>query len=599
MRIGEHQQVGSIIANQLAGIELPDFVVLTGPNGVGKTNLLTGLASPATIPTDLNINIHQAGRDIRLFLTGQLTLSAPPVNPDSLRNRWANGFEQINNLVTQSRGVGLQGDAQRESWVRDRLVDNSWEPTLIDRLLAITDSGLLDLTIEQFRMAGPLMGSGVDPFAVHLGEIFVSWALRQRENEFARFLVTQRSQDATYLEDDEFRERFGDAPWDVLNKTLEVIGLEYRFLGPSQDELALNYVARLERSDGVLVSTDVLSSGEQVLVSIARSLFTGAWETESVHLPKLLLLDEPDASLHPSMAQSLLRVIREIIVKEFGVKVVMTTHSPSTVALADEDSLYIMDRSEPRLRPAASVDDALRTLTVGVPTLSVRVENRRQVFVEAEDDQDLYGRLFSILRPNLRTERTAEFISVGDKSTGGGVNAVLRIVAELQGRGATTVLGLIDRDNRTEPPAPNIYQLADRYSLENLVLDPLLLGTFMLRENYALPEALGLPAGTTHMALAAEHMQPIIDAVTSAVGLTADPIAVAYANGESAQVPRAYLDCRGHELADPGRLILTAWPKVNAAVHKGLMQEVVRTAAVDHSGFIPQSLLDLFESMLA
>lgn len=599
MRIGDHSEVGSIRANQLSGVELPDFVVLTGPNGVGKTNLLTGLASPAMIPTDLGIDVHQAGRDIRMFLSGQLALNSHgQVSPDLLRNKWAEGFQRISDLVRQTRDIGLQDDAQREAWVRDRLVESAWEPARIDLLLAVTESSLLEMTIEQFRLAGPLMANGVDPFAAHLGEIFIAWALRKRDNEFARFEATQRGQDATYLEDDDFRDRFGDPPWEVLNRTLDLIGLEYRFLGPSHDELALNYAARLERSDGVLVSTDVLSSGEQVLVTIARSLFTGAWHTESVHLPKLLLLDEPDASLHPSMAQNLLRVIQEIIVKEFGVKVIMTTHSPSTVALADEESLFIMDRSEPRLRPAASVDDALRTLTVGVPTLSVRIENRRQVFVEAKVDQDLYGRLFNIVRPKLDTERTAEFIAVGDNSNGG-IDAVERIVGELQDRGVTTVLGLVDRDNRAEPPAPNIYQLADRYSLENLVLDPLLLGTFMLRENYVLPEALGLPVGTTHMALTTEHMQPIIDAVTSAVGLTADPVAVTYANGESAQVPRAYLDCRGHDLADPGKLILTAFPKVNAAVHKGLMQEVVRTAAVDHSGFIPQSLLDLFESMLA
>jgi len=58
-----------------------------------------------------------------------------------------------------------------------------------------------------------------------------------------------------------------------------------------------------------------------------------------------LLLDEVDASLHPSMIKNLLDVIEKIFLKN-GCKVILATHSPTTVALAPEESIYEISKQD-------------------------------------------------------------------------------------------------------------------------------------------------------------------------------------------------------------------------------------------------------------
>ena len=82
-----------------------------------------------------------------------------------------------------------------------------------------------------------------------------------------------------------------------------------------------------------------LSSGEKVLISLVFALYNTKFDVE---FPKVLLMDEPDASLHPSMTKQFLDVIQKVFVQDKGVKVILTTHSPSTVALAPEEAIFIV-----------------------------------------------------------------------------------------------------------------------------------------------------------------------------------------------------------------------------------------------------------------
>ena len=132
----------------------------------------------------------------------------------------------------------------------------------------------------------------------------------------------------------------------------------------------------LDRADYLIES---YSRGMKQRLHLARGLIADA---------RVLLFDEPDAGLHPLMVRSLLQVIGDIFCERNGVKAIMTTHNASTVALAPEEALYTIRRTaRSRLRRASSRDEALTGLTVGLPTLSVRVENRRQVFVESKEDE--------------------------------------------------------------------------------------------------------------------------------------------------------------------------------------------------------------------
>lgn len=68
-----------------------------------------------------------------------------------------------------------------------------------------------------------------------------------------------------------------------------------------------------------------LSGGEQQRVAIARAI---------VHEPKLLVADEPTAELDSQMSFQVIRVFRELV-DRLGMTVLLTTHDPSVMELAD------------------------------------------------------------------------------------------------------------------------------------------------------------------------------------------------------------------------------------------------------------------------
>lgn len=76
----------------------------------------------------------------------------------------------------------------------------------------------------------------------------------------------------------------------------------------------------------------LLSGGERQRLALAR-----AW----VMRPRLLLLDEPTASLDPSATEAVERIIREI--RTDGAKVLMTTHNLGQATRLADDVVFLAD----------------------------------------------------------------------------------------------------------------------------------------------------------------------------------------------------------------------------------------------------------------
>ena len=79
-------------------------------------------------------------------------------------------------------------------------------------------------------------------------------------------------------------------------------------------------------------SARLLSGGERQRLALAR-----AWAMR----PRLLLLDEPTASLDPSATEQVERIIREI--RTEGAKVLMTTHNLGQATRLADDIIFIAD----------------------------------------------------------------------------------------------------------------------------------------------------------------------------------------------------------------------------------------------------------------
>ncbi|WP_309633066.1 ATP-binding protein [Aeromicrobium sp. SORGH_AS_0981] len=577
----------------VSGISLPIFTVLTGPNGSGKSNLLEALQAGTFYFDELG---PLPSDQIRLFALGQLLAAAEgPTQAASFREPWANLYNAMQSWLQEApRPHGMDaGPDYLEQWIIEQAVSSKLTTlSAITRMKTEAKKDLHTFHIDDFQKHAPLLAGVKDPFAASIAEVFLSYRQRKTQNDMAQWRLEKKGQGEA-LTDDEFSARFGPSPWTLLDETLRLVGLNYQFIPPPEFSENANYEVLLNRPDNVQIRPGELSSGERVLLAVAMSLFTGSRLSEAIELPRVLLLDEADASLHPSMVKSLLTVIEEVFVAQYGVRVILSTHSPSTVALAPEDSLFVMNPSGVRLRKA-STDEALNMLTVGISTLSVRLENRRQVLVESEYDQAVYQELFSIVKQRLHAERSAEFISVGKESSGGGCENVKRLVISLSTAGSGTVRGIVDRDNRSDAPT-NVHFTQERHSLENFVLDPLLLGTLLIRENIVAAADMDLPEGLRHFELAAHHAPQIVNHIAGRLEFSSSGTEIEYAGGFSVQVPTDFLETRGHDLET---LILNTFPQLRR-FRSDLKIETVRRAAADRPDFVPRALIDLFETVLA
>ncbi|MDA3135675.1 ATP-binding protein [Pseudomonas syringae] len=214
------------------------------------------------------------------------------------------------------------------------------------------------------------------------------------------------------------------------------------------------------------------------------------------------MLDEPDAFLHPQMVEKMYDVLF-ILVREYNVHIVMTTHSPTTVALA-RGEIYKLEGGSVVLQDK---DSAIAELLDGVTQLSIDPENQRQVFVENRSDAIVYQWLFSsvvrhtgIVDPKV----SLSFIPAGPKTPDDYLKVCVKIFTSakddeirefvnlVNGMGDCgqvevyvkaltsakknkTVRGIVDWDTDNRKRADRVIVAAQNYaySLENILLDPL------------------------------------------------------------------------------------------------------------------------------
>ncbi len=124
---------------------------------------------------------------------------------------------------------------------------------------------------------------------------------------------------------------------------------------------------------------------------MALCLFKG--KSDNI-FPKLLLLDEVDATLHPTMIENLLHVIKNFLITK-GTKVILATHSPTTIALSPEESLFIVNKEGTNRIEKHNRKDALEILTQGYMTLEEGIKlfdqvGRKEISIMTEGKNTKY-----------------------------------------------------------------------------------------------------------------------------------------------------------------------------------------------------------------
>jgi ABC-type molybdenum transport system ATPase subunit/photorepair protein PhrA len=158
-------------------------------------------------------------------------------------------------------------------------------------------------------------------------------------------------------------------PWEFLNDVFksysdDKFNYKYRFKEP-KESLSQDLKALLVDQEATPINFEDLSSGEKILLTLSLFLYHSSINN---NFPKVLLLDEIDATLHPSMCKNLVNTLKENIVAH-GTKIIFATHNPSTIAFCDEqeDGIFVMSNSEKIEKEEKS--KAIEILSSGLVTL--------------------------------------------------------------------------------------------------------------------------------------------------------------------------------------------------------------------------------------
>ena len=435
MRIELSRQYKSIAT--LTAEELPDFAVLIGRNGAGKTQLLDALKEGSAVVPGIGVdeielydmlsfrppNAAAANRNASQFAQGtsDAYLLSPPGGQPPVETAAAI-FDQFASDIERDSGAQARDDFERS--LKDdiqHLADfavfaaNSQEPsfkkTLYEQVLAphipettgrqgrrsstqsknsfngnsaallsaamkLTGKLSHELTHDDIMRASHYEGhtianslSGV--FAAYRVDQFI-WAHKRIETQRVDFaeLIT------------EYRTKY-PPPWETLREILSAMreaagddGLfNFDFSDPDDYELTMaNYeqfsfkAEMTNRTTDAQYEIDSLSSGEKILMALCLVSFN---QYLGRRRPKLLLLDELDAVLHPSMVAALVRTLKTLFTTQ-GTKVLMTSHSAMTVAALDEADIFRVLRAGGCVKVSHTTKyEAIKELSEGLATVDV------------------------------------------------------------------------------------------------------------------------------------------------------------------------------------------------------------------------------------
>ncbi|MDJ0378494.1 ATP-binding protein [Cryobacterium sp. PH31-L1] len=587
MRIKTYNPYKSIVETPIAD-ELPDFTLITGANGSGKTHLLESMREMAT-----QFDGGYGGRMPRMLGTADLQIMDHILASPETREQ---KVDQLRASVAEQNSR-TRGTADHRQMMQNFLVQNGiLSAAALSAAELNAGKPLENWTDSDFARFTPLEIGRRDHFSVMVADVFFNYVYLHTLNGYKQWRSAEFGDDVDWIEADDFLRMHGTPPWDLLNRVLEDVGLNYQYETPEPLVMPPYPAPRLvDIGTGLDLPPSELSSGEKTLLTIALSIYSVNNRKNAVEPPSVILLDEPDATLHPSMVRSLLKLVREEIVGNLAVPVIMTTHSPTTVALAEEDSIFVMQRTaSPRLRKA-SKDQALKSLLVGVPALSVRAENRRTVIVESPNDERVYTMAAALISPMIGSERSLQFMAAGSSLLPNGCDAVVDLVTRLRANGNDLVWGFVDRDERSREPGAHVYFDAARHSIENLFLDPLAVGLLLLRDGE--PRMVAALGSTNYVSFDRSRAEALVSWLTEKLVQSGDdrtPRSVSYSDNCILDIEAFWLDTRGHNLCDR---LLTVFPSLKA--HKGrLLDDVVKFVWAEHRWVVPLSTVNTMTRFL-
>ena len=414
--------------------DLPDFAILIGRNGVGKTQLLCALKEgQAVIPTigvseielyDMDSfrppNTDAADRSTSQFArdtANAYLISSPGGWP--LIETAAAIFDECSSEIECDSGVQARDDF--ESNLRDEVQNTHYNSLLLlNREQSPYKKKLYEQVLGPLSLRGGDKGQRQSSNSSYSNPLTLVTAAMNLYGKLPHELTRDDIMRASYHQGDTISNSvsavfmaykidqylaahrrietesagFGDLmaqyrsefplPWEVLREVLSAMrdaagddGLfDFDFSDPDSGDLPLDNLDEFSfkaemtnRTTGTRYELDELSSGERILMGLCLASFNHQYL--GLPAPKLLLLDELDAVLHPSMVTALVATLESLFVSK-GTRVLMTSHSPMTVAALDEVAIFRVVRTGGCVEvSSATKAEAIHELSEGLATVDV------------------------------------------------------------------------------------------------------------------------------------------------------------------------------------------------------------------------------------
>ena len=419
--------------------DIPPFAVITGVNGVGKTQLLE-VVKGRSERTDNRGRAIQIVREIAssrgpenlIFSenTSQRGLSLNGLieyvqNADqrllvirNLDNDIRNCRNNINNWRQQySQATDKVEKLQLENSIKshEEQIRNYQNQKLNVNIYAY-DEELKRIARKLEKKVEELTEDEIRQFAIDNFESLTT------VDELTRFLSNENlryMRRITYLVETHRREEADmlaaqERPYQTINRIFRQYGFDYfDMLNPFPNNGKLNWEIRFKGKEGEEVDYNSLSSGEQAIVQFVIWSYGQDFRGNRLNT---MVLDEPDAHLHPSMCKMMVEIFSEMSAKKEvgggGIRIIITTHSPSTVAFTPEGSLFVMQREadNKRVIRQTTTENAVEILSDGIFTFSRAMSNftllsssskQNLVFVEGKTDVKHFTRAMQVLGYNL------------------------------------------------------------------------------------------------------------------------------------------------------------------------------------------------------
>lgn len=250
-----------------------------------------------------------------------------------------------------------------------------------------------------------------------------------------------------------------------------------------------NQQLEFQRTTGETIRIFELSPGEQLILILLLWEYVSKREQLKEKIFKenqryILLLDEPDVFLHPSAVIEVVKIIKEVLVENLGIQVIMTTHNPTTIALFVKEKvpkecffrLYLDEHNNILIGNPSRDDcsDVFNELHSGLLCIDLPF---RVVFVEGNDAMFYENIKATLIKMKLLNQNVNLIFKAagGSKDKNTIINIVRSSTASQNGdenKLKEYIGGIVDRDNDSVIEETNLFSLK-RYAIENYIFDPL------------------------------------------------------------------------------------------------------------------------------